>query len=327
MFGSYFSTYKVKQEVNVKELLKELVKAYNVSAANIINVGNSDSQYPSYVDFRNSEVFIILKPNFCVAVRNDLTYILYDSSISVFQLRRLIEVVLNHRIVEKPVKKFYMVQQDFGFSLAEFKITPCEIDINTHYNNDFIGIDNLICTSLKSNGKNGLILLHGKYGTGKTYYLRHLINTIGRKFIYFPLNMVSSLSSPDFLPFIAEHKNSVLILEDCENLLLKRENGFGNSSAISNLLNIGDGLLSDALKINIICTFNTGVKKIDEAILRKGRLIANYEFNELETSKAQLLLSKLGHKIDIKNPMTVSEIYNLNSQGFEAKKANPIGFK
>ena len=139
--------------------------------------------------------------------------------------------------------------------------------------------------------------------------------------------MIEALSSPDFLPFISRQPNSVLILEDCESLLVHRENGFNNASALSNLLNLGDGLLSDALSVNVICTFNAGVKKIDDAILRKGRLLARYEFKELEVSKACALAQKIGKNVKIEHPMTVSDIYNLEDLSFENKPSKSVGFK
>jgi len=55
------------------------------------------------------------------------------------------------------------------------------------------------------------------------------------------------------------------------------------------LLNISDGLLYDCLNIQIICSFNIDIIKVDSALLRKGRLIAKYEFKELEVAKAQAL--------------------------------------
>lgn len=221
-----------------------------------------------------------------------------------------------------------MIQQSSGYlELADFDVKPFEIEIESHYNDDFQAIHNQILKSLSTKDKNGLILLHGKYGSGKTYYIRHLISNIDRKFIYFPASMISSISSPEFLPFISRQPNTILILEDCESLLVHRENGLGNGSALSNLLNLGDGLLSDALSINVICTFNAGIKKIDDAILRKGRLLARYEFKELELNKARFLAQKIGKNASIDHPMTVSDIYNLDDSSFENKPVKSIGFK
>ena len=138
--------------------------------------------------------------------------------------------------------------------------------------------------------------------------------------------MIEALNSPEFLPFISDQPNSVLILEDCESLLVPRENGHNNASALSNLLNLGDGLLSDALSVNVICTFNAGIKKIDDAILRKGRLLARYEFKELEINKAQALAYKIGKDVIIDKPMTVSDIYNIEEQSFENVPVKSVGF-
>lgn len=139
--------------------------------------------------------------------------------------------------------------------------------------------------------------------------------------------MIESLNSPEFLPFIAQQPNSILILEDCESLLVPRENGTNIASAISNLLNLGDGLLSDALSINVICTFNASLKKIDDAVLRKGRLLARYEFKELDTIKAQALATRIGKHVNIDQPMTVSDIYNLDEKSFENRTSKGVGFK
>ena len=61
----------------------------------------------------------------------------------------------------------------------------------------------------------------------------------------------------------------------------------------------------------IIATFNCDLTKIDPALLRKGRLIANYEFNKLDLDSAKILSDKLGFGTDaVTEPMTLAEIYN-----------------
>lgn len=61
----------------------------------------------------------------------------------------------------------------------------------------------------------------------------------------------------------------------------------------------------------IIATFNCDLTKIDPALLRKGRLIANYEFNKLDLESARILSDKLGYGIEnVNEPMTLAEVYN-----------------
>ena len=89
-----------------------------------------------------------------------------------------------------------------------------------------------------------------------------------------------------------DNTGSVLIIEDAGELLTKRDGPGGN--AVSTLLKLSDGLLSDGFQIRIICTFNTDLTRIDKALLRKGHLIASYHFGPLAQPKSQTLVTALG---------------------------------
>ena len=86
-------------------------------------------------------------------------------------------------------------------------------------------------------------------------------------------------------------KITFLVIEDAEELIVSRENN--QNSHLSFLLNLTDGILADSLGIQIIATFNTDIKNIDKALLRKGRLTSIYEFKELEFSKVNALFEHL----------------------------------
>ena len=90
-----------------------------------------------------------------------------------------------------------------------------------------------------------------------------------------------------------------------------------------------DGLLSDCVNISIICTFNTSSSNIDQALLRKGRLFYHYNFDKLSVEKSKLLAGKLNKIIDIKEPMSLADIYfaeeNVNVQNIK-KERKTIGF-
>jgi hypothetical protein len=243
-----------------------------------------------------------------------------------------LEILNKFKKVSENKKSFNLIVQDrysgSGYSIKSFDVEDYNIDIESNYNDDFQEINKTICNFLKSNNKNGLILLHGKQGTGKTSYIRYLISNIDKKFIYLPLHMAHTLDSPDFLPFMTRHKDSILIIEDCETILKSREIAEGTSSALVNLLNMGDGLLSDALSLKFICTFNTELSNIDKAILRKGRLKARYEFKDLEKEKVGNLFEKLNIKEKTPKAMSIAEIYNQSDLDFETSESNrkKIGF-
>ena len=130
--------------------------------------------------------------------------------------------------------------------------------------------------------------------------------------IYVPPDMAKDISKPDFLAFLLTHPDSVLIIEDAENIIRDRNEITADASqAVANLLNLSDGLLGDAMHMQIIATFNCDLGIIDKALLRKGRLIANYEFGKLDVDSAKILSEKLGFGNEhISTPMTLAEVYN-----------------
>ena len=170
------------------------------------------------------------------------------------------------------------------------------------------------------------MLLHGKPGTGKTSYIRYLISMVKKKVVFLPPNMASAITNPDLISTLIDNSDSIFVIEDAENIIVDREKD--GHSPVSALLNISDGLLSDCLNIQIICSFNTDITKVDSALMRKGRMIAKYEFKELSIEKAQALSNKLSFKTIISKPMTLTEIYNQEEMSFvEKKERGVIGFR
>ena len=102
----------------------------------------------------------------------------------------------------------------------------------------------------------------------------------------------------------------------------------GGGNGVSNILNITDGILSDILNIQIVATFNMDKAKIDSALLRKGRLIAEHKFDALPIEGAQALINHLGYEHTADKPMTLTEIYNLSEVEYKSEdKSRPtIGF-
>ena len=152
-----------------------------------------------------------------------------------------------------------------------------------------------------------------------------MIGKIKKRVLFLSPNVANSLMDPDFIDILIDNPNTVVVIEDAENIIMDRRNS--RSSSVSNLLNISDGLLADFLNVQLICTFNSSLTLIDSALLRKGRLIAKYEFGKLSIIKAQKLSDHLGFNTIIRRPMTVAEISNQHEQSFETKQVEVIGFK
>lgn len=274
------------------------------------------------------EISVILEEEFIITIAVSYIEILYSSNIDIEKIDALIKSLINFKEKKKKkTNKFHMIVSEYdGFGLNTFKLKKCDYNTELCYNDDFLEIDNKIQKFLNDKSKNGLILLHGQSGTGKTTYIRSLISQIPRKFIFLPLHMAEALSNPELIPFLTTQKNSILIIEDCEKLIVDRELGNYNNS-IATLLNLSDGLLSDALGIKLICTFNTNISKIDKALIRKGRMLTRYEFKELTVEKANTLSKKFDLKYDGKNPISIGDLFNFEENNNEITKSTKLGFK
>lgn len=213
-----------------------------------------------------------------------------------------------------------------GLSLNDLKSKKLTLQLNENYNDDLNALHPDLVKALRKDKSNGLVLFHGEPGTGKSTYIRYLAGFLKKKVIFLSPRLAGKLDDPGFAKLLTENPNSVVIIEDAEDLLISRDTS--NNSGISTLLNLTDGLLGTSLGIQFICTFNTPVTNIDKALLRKGRLLALYEFGPLSIEKSEVLLTKLGI-VDfmVTKPMTLADIYNVEKPTFlvEAKR-RAIGF-
>ncbi|HEX8504960.1 MAG TPA: AAA family ATPase [Hymenobacter sp.] len=216
-----------------------------------------------------------------------------------------------------------------AFNDLEFTPLPIKIpalDLSTHYNDDLLPAHETILRRLQQPEEKGIVILHGPPGTGKTSYIRHLSGLTDKPKLFIPPNLAARIADPEFINLLHDNTNSILLIEDAEELLSKRDGPGGN--AVSNLLNLSDGLLSDGFHIQIVCTFNAELARIDKALLRKGRLIASYRFEPLGQEKAQALATALGQDEAVTEPITLADLYNRDKADFvsESKTAGRIGF-
>ena len=275
---------------------------------------------------RFSKTLFVLENKIIIRMMDDWSDVYFDTAS--YDLARM--VLADFKTCKAPQKeKDYEINiislNNNNLDLKTLSIKPTTLDIDLYYNDDFKAVDAVIKERLGKENDKGIVLLHGLPGTGKTTYLRYLIGNLKKKVMFVAPSVAGNLMNPEFMDLLLDNPNAVLVIEDAENIIMDRK--YSSQSSVSNLLNISDGLLSDCLNVQIICTFNSELAFIDSALLRKGRLIARYEFGKLSVDKARKLNDHLGLKTEINKPLTLAEITNADDVNPEPVKTKVIGFR
>ncbi|MBS1564561.1 MAG: AAA family ATPase [Bacteroidetes bacterium] len=218
-----------------------------------------------------------------------------------------------------------VIKDDYGLSLKGMEIKKTKLDLSLYYEDEFVVLDKLIQQRLNRKKDKGIVLLHGLAGTGKTTYLRYLVGRLRKRVLFLSPAVAENIMDSEFMELLIDNPDSILIIEDAEDIIKDRRTSPGSS--VSNLLNISDGLLSDFLNVQLICTFNNPLSLVDSALLRKGRLIAKYDFAKLSVGKAQRLSDHLGFKNIITKPMTIAEIAHQNEKEYSQDRIEIKGFR
>lgn len=204
------------------------------------------------------------------------------------------------------------------------------IELELHYGAKFAECEPDLIARL-SQSQCGLTLFQGPPGTGKTSYLRHLLCRLRNthRFYYLPVTAYSMLADPSSVDFwLTEHafhcdKVKVVLIEDAEPLLMSR--GTDNQGSVSNLLNLADGFLGAYLRLQVICTTNTPIDKLDPAVTRPGRLLASRTFGQLTRQQAQKLAAAKGLTLPDQGSYSLADIYNAGSAATQ-QQAPIVGF-
>ena len=276
--------------------------------------------------FQFDKTVVILNNNCLVEFDDGYCEVLHDGQQEGFVLEFTNFVsAFKEKQRRQPLEINLIVRNGSSLDLKAMEIKRTKLDIDLFYENDFAATDEVIRKRLNTKKDRGIVLLHGLPGTGKTTYLRYLVGKIKKRVLFLSPTVADNLMNPEFVELLIDNPNTVLIIEDAENIIMDRK--FNSGSSVSNLLNISDGLLADFLNVQLICTFNNSLTLVDSALMRKGRLIAKYEFGKLSVDKAQRLSDHFGFKNRVTKPITIAEIANPGEKENVTERTEVLGFR
>ena len=168
---------------------------------------------------KNDEVF---SERFCLVSNTEPIMLAYEydgicvmSHLGVEKIDEVVEKYLKKYDQDDDSTKCYIIVKEPDLYMDNFTIDlKSDLDFDL-YNEGFEEVHNSIVKSIIED-KNGLYLLYGKPGTGKSTYIRHLIKeceTDKRKFVYVPSKLFEDFTDPGILPFLLRNRGCVFIIE------------------------------------------------------------------------------------------------------------------
>lgn len=315
LFFSEPTLEKLFKEAEIVEI-SELKKSLNKKETDKSNVNDDDFFNGDVMISEDSTYLFFYKDNFLkISISDEEDFKSNKKekcSISFYFPfnKKCVDEEFTHLIVNSTEPKVFLLTHQYGeYTFQKFSLSlPKTFDLDLNYGKGFEDINKKITESLNKN-HSGLYMFHGPPGTGKSTYIKYLASSLQKDVIFFPTSLVGSIVNPEIVSLLIQKQNCILILEDAEKAIVKRE-ADADASLVSTLLNMTDGILGDVLKLNVIVTYNCKRTEIDEALLRRGRLKAEHSFNPLPIDAVKKLSKKLKLNIEPEGEMTLADIFN-----------------
>lgn len=169
-----------------------------------------------------------------------------------------------------------------------------------------------------SASKANVLLLIGEPGTGKSNFIRQMMEHRGYENVPYLIDNELLLLDPMLISYLQGQKEmQLMIAEDADNFVAKRED---HNKSMVGLLNMSSGIAAGNTKI-ILSTNLSNINKVDAALVRPGRCFKILTFEKLTTEQATDIGAEMDIDIPYESDMTLAEVLNGSNGLVDTKKS------
>lgn len=325
-FGSFiFISQDESIPVSVSDIQRVIQDIISVTQCNSIFKGYNNNDLNSVLLYGNDCVLEITYETFYdnldgyqkITNINVKLYTLYYESMSSLIIECMKQYGLQlskDDTKEDKIRVYFSVPKHTGGIQTYAKQIP-KLPLDTicrNYNDSVVTAVRQLIVAIKKS-KNGLVILHGPVGTGKSYLIKSILSELGkeRSGIVCTPPLIFLEDTSYLNQTLSEFQSSMLIFEDVGDIL-STDNVTMRPNVTSNLLNLTEGLMSILANTIVLVTFNYEIGKISDALTRPGRCIAKIKVDYLSGDRAAELT---GLPLDKNVQYNLAEVYEMLRTG------------
>lgn len=191
-FNAFPNIIDLGNGIRLKKVLEHILSQYSEEIKDVLLSTEKEKRIIGVTLWLYDDVIIELSDGY------GYNFEIYYRTTPYEKVAQLVQEISAFKKKEKKKPQISLIHHFHSrLSTTRMDVKLPKLSIEDNYNDDFLPVHETILTRLQTENDKGLVLLHGKPGTGKTYYLRYLISQLRKDVIFCHPIWLHLLLTPD----------------------------------------------------------------------------------------------------------------------------------